>query len=69
MGEGRSYAESQQEWVECVECGGLLAVGSMSSHLMTGHGKAVGRRHLWTPQMESGAKTYRISFPKKEGPR
>ena len=45
-GEGRSYAERQREQVECVECGELLAVGSMSIHLMTGHGTAAGRRRL-----------------------
>ena len=41
-GEGRSYAERQRERVECVECGELPAVGSMSIHLMTRHGKAAG---------------------------
>ena len=34
-GEGRSYAERQQERVACGECGEVLTVGSMSSHLMT----------------------------------
>ena len=34
-GEGRSYAERQQERVACGECGAFLSVGSMSSHLMT----------------------------------
>ena len=34
-GMGRSYAERQRERVECGECGEVLAVGSMSSHLMT----------------------------------
>ena len=33
--EGRSYVERQRERVECVECGEFLAIGSMSSHLMT----------------------------------
>ena len=51
MGEGRSYAERQRERVECVECGEFIVIGSMSSHLMTRHGKASGRRRLWTPQM------------------
>ena len=37
-GEGRSYAERQRERVACVECGEVLAIGSMSSHLMTRHG-------------------------------
>ena len=43
-GEGSSYREWQWDWVECKECGKQLAVGSMSSHLMTQHGKAAGRR-------------------------
>ena len=34
-GVGRSYAERQRERVACGECGEVLAVGSMSSHLMT----------------------------------
>ena len=33
-GVGRSYAERQRERVACGECGEVLAVGSMSSHLM-----------------------------------
>ena len=33
-GVGRFYAERQQERVTCGECGELIAVGSMSSHLM-----------------------------------
>ena len=67
-GEGRLYAERQRERIECVECGEFLAVRSMSSHLRTRHGKAAGRRRLWTPQAEGGAKTYRMSFPTKGGP-
>ena len=34
-GEGRSYVERQRERVACGECGEVLAVRSMSSHLMT----------------------------------
>ena len=48
-GVGRSYAERQLERVVCGECGEVLAVGSMSSHLVTRHGKAAARRQLWTP--------------------
>ena len=68
-GEGRSYAERQRERIECVECGELLAVGSMSSHLMTRHGKSAARRQLWTPQADGGPRTYKMSFPEKGGPR
>ena len=51
-GEGKSYKERQHEQVECVECGEQLAVGSMSIHLMTRHGKAARRRSQWTTQIE-----------------
>ena len=48
-GMGRSYVERQRERLECGECGEVLAVRSMSSHLMTRHGKAAAQRQLWTP--------------------
>ena len=41
-GEEKSYKERQRKRVECEECGEQLAVVSMSSHLMTRHGKAAG---------------------------
>ena len=66
-GEGRSYTERQREWVACGECGEFLVIGSMLIHMMTRHGKSAGRRRLWTPQMEGGARTYRMSFPTKGG--
>ena len=66
---GRSYAEKQRERVECGECGEVLAVGSMSSHLMTRNRKAAARRQLWTPQADGGPRTYKMSFPAKGGPR
>ena len=69
MGEGKSYTERQREQVECAECGEKLAVGSMSFHLLTQHGKAAGQRRQWTPHKETRAQTYRISFPTKGGPR
>ena len=53
-GVGRSYTERQRERVACGECGEILAVGSMSSHLMTRHGKAASRRLLWAPQTNGG---------------
>ena len=34
-GEGNLYREQQQDRVECEECGEQVAVGSLSSHLMT----------------------------------
>ena len=42
-GQGNSYRERQRDLVECEECGEQLAVGSLSSHMMTRHGKAVGQ--------------------------
>ena len=29
MGEGKSYRERQQDWMECEECGEQMAIGSM----------------------------------------
>ena len=34
-GLGKTYAEIQRERVACGECGAVIAVGSMPSHLMT----------------------------------
>ena len=45
-GVGKSCAERQRERVVCEECGEVIAVGSMSSHLMTRHGMDAARRHL-----------------------
>ena len=59
-GVGRSFAERQRERVACEECGEVIAVGSMSSHLMTWHGKAAARRHLWSPQTNGGPRTYKM---------
>ena len=66
-GEGRSYAERQRERVACGECGEFLAVGSMSSHLMTRHGKASGWRQQWTPQTDGGAERTRCPSQKRGG--
>ena len=41
-GEGHSYRERQRDRVVCEECGEQLAVGSLSIHLMTRHGRAAG---------------------------
>ena len=63
-GEGNSFWERQRERVTCGGCGAELAAGSLSSHLMTRHGKAAPRRHLWDPQTTGGPRTYQMSFPK-----
>ena len=61
--------ERQRERVACGECEEVLAVGSMSSNLMTRHEKESTRRQLWTPQTDGGPRTYKMSFPAKGGPR
>ena len=63
------YAESQREIVACRDFGTLIAAGSISSHLMTQHGKAATRRHLWDPQTKGGTRTYKMHFPAKDGRR
>ena len=63
-GEGLSFLERQRERVACGECGVEIAAGSLSGHLMTRHGKAAPRRHLWSPQTTGGARTYKIAFPR-----
>ena len=68
-GVGKTYAESQRERVACGECGTVIADGSMSSHLMTRHGKAATRRHLWASQTTGGPKMYQMHFPAKDGSR
>ena len=40
-----------------------IAAGSLLGHLMTRHGKAAPRRHLWAPQTTGGPRTYQINFP------
>ena len=68
-GVGKSYAERQRERVACEECGEVIAVGSMSIHLMTRNGKAAARQHLCPPQTDEGPRTYKMSFLDKGGRR
>ena len=68
-GVGKYYVERQRERVACEEFGELITVGSMSSHLMTRHGKAAARRHLWAPQTDGRPRKYKMSFPAKGGRR
>ena len=70
MGEGDSYRERQRDRVKCEGCREQLAVGSLSSHMMTRHGKAAGQRRQWnTPEEGRVPQEYWMSFPKKGGPR
>ena len=68
-GVGKTYKERQRERVACGECGTVITAGSMSSHMMTRHGKAATRRHLWAPQTNGGPRLYKMSFPMKDGRR
>ena len=63
------YTERHRERVVCGESGTVITVGSMSSHLMTRHGKAATRRHLWAPQTNGGPMMYKMYFPAKGGHR
>ena len=47
-----------------------MAVGFLSSHMMTRHGKAAGQRCQWNTSEEGRVpQEYRTSFPTKGGPR
>ena len=48
----------------------MLAAGSLSSHMMTQHGRAAEIRRQWiTPAAGIVPQTYSMSFPAKGGPR
>ena len=68
-GNGSSFRERKQERVACGECGAELAAGSLSGHMMTRHGKAAPRQHLWAPQTTGGPRIYKMNFPTKGGRR
>ena len=68
-GEGKSFRERQRERVACGKCGVEIAAGSLSGHLMTRHGKAAPRRHLWAPQTTGGPMMYKMNFSTKGGRR
>ena len=68
-GEGLSWRERQRGRVACGECGEEIAAGSLSGHLMTRHGRAATRRHLWAPQTTGGPRIYKMNFPTKGGRR
>ena len=47
-----------------------MAAGSLASHRMTQHGQAKEERWSWEASYTGGdAKTYRLEFPTKGGPR
>ena len=62
-GMGQSYRERLRDQVACREYGEMLAVVSLSGHLMTQHGRAAGRRRKWTtPAAGRVPQVYRTSF-------
>ena len=66
---GPSYRERLKDQVACGECGEMLAVGYLSSRLMTQHGRAAGRRRQCTTlAVGRGPQSCRMSFPAKGGP-
>ena len=69
-GVGKTYVERQREIVACGECVMVIAAGSMSSPLMTRHGKAATWRHLCPPpQTNGGPRWYTMNFPDNGGRR
>ena len=67
-GDGHSYRKRLRYQVACIECGELLEVGFLSSHLMTQHGRAAGRQSQWTtPSTGRVPQKYRMYFPEKGG--
>ena len=66
---GPTYMERIKVQVACSKCREMLVVGSLSSHLMTQHGRAAGRRRQWsTPAVGVGPQIYQMSFPAKGVP-
>ena len=47
-GVGPTYRERLKGQVACGECGDMLEVGSLSSHMITQHGRAAGIRRKWS---------------------
>ena len=68
-GVGKTFTERQRERVACGKCGTVIAAGSMPSHMMTRHGKAATRRHLWTHRTIGEPRLYKMSFPAKDSRR
>ena len=68
-GEGPMYREKLKGRVSCRECGELMAAGSLTSHLMTQHGRVAQTRRIWrTPSAGAGPRTFRMTFLAKGGP-
>ena len=64
----QSYRERFRDQGACRECREMLAVGSLSSHMITEHRSAAGRRRQWTtPAAVRGPQSYQMSFLEKGG--
>ena len=59
------HSRRGRERVACRECGAEITAGSMSSHMMTRHGKAATRRHLWAPQTSGSPGCTKWIFPRR----
>ena len=69
-GEGPTYRERLKGQISCSKYKEMLAAGSLSSHMMTKHGRGVEIRLQWnTPAAGTGPQTYRMTFLEKGGPR
>ena len=69
-GLGPTYMVRLKGQVAYSDCGEMLEAGSLSSNMMTQHGRAAEIRRQWsTPTVGIGPQTYRISFLAKGGPR
>ena len=69
VGMEQSYRERLRDQVAYGECGEMLEVGSLLSHMMTQHVREAGRRQQWTtPAAGRGPQSYQMSFPEKGGP-
>ena len=69
-GEGPMYRESLKGRVSCRECRELMSAGSMTSHLMTQHGRMAETQRIRRTQATGDeTRTFRMEFPKKGGPR
>ena len=65
-----SYQERQWGWVQCMECGEEMAIGSLEGHIQTQHGKEAGGTWCWEATAPGGElHTYRMALPTALGPR
>ena len=65
-GEGPTYRERLKRQVSCRDCGGLMALVSLMSHLMTQHGRVAETQRRWrTRATGTGPRTFQITLPAK----